>query len=307
MSTDTELAPMSDRLNRDAVDTGVIADSISCIPEEQRQSYHIKIVPATVFFNGSIYRDLIDLSSEKAYEMLQKAPEIWKTSAPSPEDYLEAYRTLGKDFDNILVVTISSKLSMFYSSAVAARQIFTEESPQTNIEIIDSHTVAAAEGLIVLAAARAIAAGKDFAEVVAIANSIKERVKFIGLLETIRFVYRTGRIPKVASEIGSMLSIKPILTGSNGSIRLAGAARKKQNGVIKMLRMMDSEVSHTEPVHVAVMHADALEQAKNLKDRISAEFNCVEIFITDFSPMMGYATGPGTLALAYYKEDGLAS
>ena len=206
---------------------------------------------------------------------------------------------------NILVVTISSKLSMFYSSALTARQILNDESPGTNIEVIDSQTVAAAEGLIVLAAARAVAWGKKFDEVVAIANHIRERVKFIGLLETIRFVYRTGRIPKVASELGSMLSIKPILTGSNGSIRLAAAARNKQNGVVKMLRMMSSEVSHTEPVHVAVMHADALEQAEKLKEKIAVEFNCAEIFVTDFSPMMGYATGPGTLALAYYKEDGL--
>ncbi len=287
------------------MDTAIIADSISCIPKEQRDSFHIKIVPATVYFNGNIYRDLIDLSSEKAYEMLQKAPEFWKTSAPSPEDYLEAYRELVKRFNNILVVTISSKLSMFYSSALTARQILNDESPGTNIEVIDSQTVAAAEGLIVLAAARAVAWGKKFDEVVAIANHIRERVKFIGLLETIRFVYRTGRIPKVASELGSMLSIKPILTGSNGSIRLAAAARNKQNGVVKMLRMMSSEVSHTEPVHVAVMHADALEQAEKLKEKIAVEFNCAEIFVTDFSPMMGYATGPGTLALAYYKEDGL--
>ena len=307
MSTDTGLTQLAERRGRTAVDIGIIADSISCIPKEQRDSYDIKIVPATIFFNGNIYRDLIDLSSEEAYELLQRAPEFWKTSAPSPEDYLEAYREMGNRFSGILVVTISSKLSMFYSSALAARQIFLEESPETNIEVIDSHTVAAAEGLIVLAAARAVAAGKDFPEVVAIANSIKERVKFIGLLETIRFVYRTGRIPKVASEVGSMLSIKPILTGSNGSIRLAGAARNKQNGITKMLRMMAGEVSNTEPVHIAVMHADALEQAKELRDKIAGEYNCVEIFITDFSPMMGYATGPGTLALAYYKEDGLDS
>ena len=289
------------------MDIAIIADSISCIPQEQRERYHIQIVPANVYFNGKTYRDLIDLSSEKAYELLQKAPEFWKTSAPSPKDYLEAYRELGKSSSSILVVTISSKLSMFYSSALAARQILNEESPGITIEVIDSKTVAAAEGLIVLAAARAAAAGKRFAEVIAIANSVKERVKFIGLLETIRFVYRTGRIPKVASELGSMLSIKPLLTGSNGNIRLAAAARNRQNGVNKMLRMMSSEVSKTEPVHVAVMHADAPTEARKLKEKVAAEFNCTEIFITDFSPMMGYATGPGTLAVAYYREDGLDS
>jgi DegV family protein with EDD domain len=284
------------------MDTAIIADSISCIPKEQVEKYSIKIVPTNVFFNGHIYRDLIDLSSEKAYELLEKAPEFWKTSAPSPEDYVEAYRELTKSVRNILVVTISSKLSAFYSSALNAREIFQQESPGILIEVIDSETAAAAEGLIVLAAARAVDEDKPFSEVVAIAMRVKERVKFIGLLETIRFVYRTGRIPKVASEIGSMLSIKPILTGAGGQIHFAAAARNKQNGIKKMLQMMRNQINNTGPVHVAVMHAEALREAIKLKETVASEFNCVEIFITNFSPVMGYATGPGTLALAYYKE-----
>ncbi|MCJ7515791.1 MAG: DegV family protein [Dehalococcoidia bacterium] len=286
------------------MDTAIIADSIACLTKKQVEEYGIRIIPVNILFNGQVYRDSVDLSSAKAYEFLEKAPEFWRSSAASPEDYLDLYRELSKHVPNVLVVTISSKLSMFYSSALAAKEIFKEESPETVVEVLDSQTAAAAEGLIVLAAARAVTEGKPFPEVVAIAKGVKDRVKFIGLLETIRFVYRTGRIPKVASEIGSMLSIKPVLTGSNGNIRLAAAARNKQNGVKKMLRMMRSDAGKVEPVHVAVMHADALSEARELKEKVAAEFNCVEIFITDFSPIMGYATGPGTLALAYYKEDG---
>jgi DegV family protein with EDD domain len=288
------------------METAIIADSIACIPKEQVDAYHIRIVPVNIFFNGHIYRDYIDLSSAKAYELLEKAPEFWKSSAASPEDYLDVYRELSRHAENILVVTISSKLSAFYSSALNAKEIFKNESPQTVIEVLDSETVAAAEGLIALAAARSATECRSFDEVVAIAIRIKERVKFIGLLETIRHVYRTGRMPKIASDIGSMLSIKPILTGSNGRINFAAAARTKQSGVEKMLKIMRKHVAGSEPVHVAVMHADALQEAQELKQRIAAEFNCAEIFITDFSPVMGYATGPGTLALAYYKEDRVA-
>lgn len=287
------------------METAIIADSIACIPKEQVDAYHIRIVPVNVFFNGHVYRDYIDLSSAKAYELLEKAPEFWKTSAASPEEYLDVYRELSPHTRNILVVTISSKLSAFYTSARNAKEIFKDESPQTVIEVLDSETVAAAEGLIALAAARSAAEGRSFDEVVAIAIKIKERVKFIGLLETIRHVYRTGRMPKIASDIGSMLSIKPVLTGTNGRINFAAAARTKESGVEKMLQIMRKHVANSGPVHVVVMHADALEEAQKLKERIAAEFNCVEIFITDFSPVMGYATGPGTLALAYYKEDEL--
>jgi len=289
--------------NKDTMGIAIIADSIACIPKKQAENYGIRIVPVNILFNGQVYRDFIDLSSAQAYEFLEKAPEFWKSSAASPDDYLRAYRELSKHACGILVVTISSKLSMFYTSAQNAKEMFKGESPQTAIEVIDSETAAAAEGLIALAAARAVAEGKPFDEVIAIAKKVKERVKFIGLLETIRHVYRTGRIPKVASEIGSMLSIKPVLTGSRGRINFAAAARTKQSGVEKMLQIMRGHVAGSEPVRVAVMHADALEEAEKLKKKVAAEFNCVEIFITDFSPVMGYATGQGTLALAYYKDE----
>ncbi len=83
---------------------------------------------------------------------------------------------------------------------------------------------------------------------------------------------------------------------------IAGAARTKQNGIEKMLGMMREQTSASQPIHVAVMHADALEEAQMLRERIAAEFNCVELFVTDFSPIMACATGRGTIALAFYNS-----
>ena len=283
-------------------ETAVIVDSIACIPREQAENFKIRIVPANIFFNGNLYHDLIDLTPAQAYDFLDRAPEFWKSSAASPEDYAEAYRELSKNARNILVITISSKLTMFYHSARAAKEIVQKELSSTVIEILDSETVAAAEGLIALAAARAANEGKAFDKVITIGKKVKEQVRFLGLLETIRHVYRTGRIPKLASQIGSLLSLKPILTGADGVIRFAGAVRTKQSGIEKMLNMMREQTGNAEPIHVAVMHADIAEEAQILKERVATEFNCVELFVTDFSPIMAYATGRGTLALAFYKS-----
>ena len=283
-------------------ETAVVADSIACIPRELAENFGIRIVPANIFFNGKLYRDLIDLTPAQAYEFLNRTPQFWKSSAASPEDYAEAYRELLKNARDILVITISSKLSMFYESARAAKEIVEKELSSAVVEILDSETVAAAEGLIALAAARAARAGKTFAEVIAIARQVKERVRFLGLLETIRHVYRTGRIPKLASQIGSLLSLKPILTGADGVIRFAGATRTKRGGIEKMLSMMREQTGHSGQIHVAVMHADAAEEAQILRERIASEFNCAELFVTDFTPIMAYATGRGTLALAFYKS-----
>lgn len=280
----------------------IVVDSIACITKEQAERYKIGIVPVSIFFNGKVYRDGVDLSAAQAYEFLSKASELWEASAASPEDYLRVYRELGQYAESILVITMSSELSMLYNSALLARELIKEELPQISIEVLDSQTAAAAEGLIALAAAQAATEGKTFDEVIVIAKKVSERVKFIGLLETIRHVYRTGRIPKAASQIGSMLSVKPLLTGSDGLIRFAATARTKQSGVEKMLHLMRNQAGNSEPIRVAVMHANTLTEAEELKDRIAAEFNCAELFITDFSPVMGYATGRGTLAVAFYRE-----
>jgi DegV family protein with EDD domain len=283
-------------------ETAIIADSIACIPRELAENLRIRIVPANILFDDKLYRDLTDLTPAQAYRFLDSAPQFWKSSAASPEDYAEAFRELAKNARNILVITISSKISMFYESARAAKEMVKKELSPTVIEVLDSQTVAAAEGLIALAAARAAKEGKTFQEVKTIARKVRGRVRFLGLLETIRHVYRTGRIPKLASQIGSLLSLKPILTGADGVIRFVSAARSKRSGIEKMLTMMRKQTGHSGQIHVAVMHADAAEEAQLLRERIAAEFNCAELFITDFTPIMAYATGKGTVALAYYQS-----
>jgi len=122
------------------------------------------------------------------------------------------------------------------------------------------------------------------------------------LLDTIRHIYRTGRIPKAASQVGSVLNIRPILSSSSGLIRFKGIARNREHGINRLLRQLRDQVGGS-PVHVAVMHAYALDEAEKLKERISSEFNCVELWVVEMSPVMGYATGTGTMGLAFYTED----
>lgn len=165
---------------------------------------------------------------------------------------------------------------------------------------MDSQLATASEGFVALAAARAAAEGKDLAEVSAAANEIKNKVSSIILLDTIRHVYRSGRIPKIASQVGSMFNIRPILTIS-GVVHFKGAVRNRKHGIERILQMMRDKVGQ-KPIHVAVMHAYALEEAKKLKERVASEFNCAELWLSEFSPVMGYACGTGTLGLAFYTE-----
>jgi DegV family protein with EDD domain len=279
----------------------VVTDSIACLTQELVDRYDIGIVPITICAGDRVYRDWVDITPSGAYELFLKDPEKFSSSPAAPESYLEAYREASKQAEAILCIVLSSKLSTGYDMACVAREEARTELPQTSIEVLDSQNVTAAEGFIALAAAREASEGKDLAEVVQAAEKIRDRVKFVILLDTIRYVYRTGRIPKIASQVGSMLNVKPILTSVSGLVKFAAVVRSRERGIDRLLKIMRDKAGQ-DPVHVAVMHAYAPDEAGRLKERISSEFNCAELWLTEFSPVMGYACGTGTVGFAFYKD-----
>ena len=280
----------------------IVTDSLACLTKELAEQYEISVVPLNIHSNGKVYKDWVDITPDEAYELFLKNPESWGSSAPSPMDYLKVFRELGKRTKNILCITVSSKLSTTHDVAKLAREQAEAELPQTSIEVVDSQLATAAEGLVALAAAQAARAGKSLAEVVKVAEGVRGKVTFVALLDTVRHVYRSGRIPKIAALAGAMLNIRPLLTISSGVVHFMGAVRNREHGIERMLKLVKAKVGQR-PVHVAVMHAYALEEAEKLKERVASAFNCVELWLTEFSPLMGYATGTGTLGLAFYPED----
>jgi len=284
-----------------ANNVAIVTDSISCLTRELIDGYGIEIVPIRLLVQGKVYRDSVDITPSEAYALFLQDPEKFNTSPASPGHYLEAYHQASDRARSILCVTLSSKLSTGYDMARLAKEQAKTELPATSIEVLDSQNVTAAEGFVVLVAARAAAEGKDLAEVIKVAEEVRDKVTFIALLDTIRHVYRTGRIPKVAARVGAMLNIKPILSSSGGLVRFNGIARNRKKGINRLLSIMRGKVGQS-PVHVAVMHAYIPNEAEMLKERVAVEFNCVELWVTEFSPVMGYATGTGTLGLAFYRD-----
>jgi DegV family protein with EDD domain len=279
----------------------VITDSIACLTKELVAQYGIRIAPINLYFEDKVYRDWVDITPDEAYEIFLKDPDAFKTSGINPSEWMEACREASRETDSIVCITLSSKLSMVYDSVLGAKKRLEKEIPGLSVAVIDSQTVTATEGFVALAAARAAQEGKSLPEVVEAAEEVKGKVALVAFLDTIRHVYRTGRIPKIAALAGSILSIKPILTVTEGVVKFMGVVRSHERGIRRMLKKMREKVGQ-KPVHVAVMHAFAQEEGEKLKERVAAEFNCVELWLTGFSPVMGYATGTGTLGLAFYPD-----
>jgi len=279
----------------------VVTDSLACLTKELVEQYGIEIIPINFYAGGKLYKDWVDITPSQAYELFLKDPETFKTSAASPDDCLRAFRNASRRAKDIVCITVSVKLSSVYNVAHDSREIAKPELPGTNIEIIDSETATPAEGFVALAAARAAEAGKNLSEVCHAARQVKDKVHCVVFLDTIRHVYRSGRIPKIASQVGSILNIKPIFTVS-GAVHFTSAVRNRQHGIKRILEMTREKVGQ-KPVHVSVFHAYDLDEAIKLKERVAQEFNCVEIWLGEFSPVMGYACGTGAIGLTFYTED----
>jgi DegV family protein with EDD domain len=278
-----------------------MADSIGCIPRDLVETYGIEIVAPNIYWNGSVYRDWLDITPGQAYELLQKDPEAFSTAAPSPGDLADTYRKISETAESLLFVTVSSKVSTLHNAAIAAKGLLKDELPDTRIEVLDSRTCTGAEGFVVMAAARVASEGKSLAEVIDAAKSVRDRVDLLFVLDTVRHAYRTGRIPRLASRVGSLLDVKPVMGWWDGAARFKSMTRSREKGVEQIFSLMRSRVGGKR-VHVAVHHTDAAEEGEKLKERVRQEFDCVDLWLTEFSPIMGYSAGRGALGLAFYAE-----
>ena len=281
----------------------IVTDTTACIPREQVEEYAIELVPIQIIFGDKVYLDGIDISPAEFYTLLRQAEKLPTTSGSLPGPFLEAYCKASQRAPSILCITLSSKLSGVFNSARLAMEMAKEALPNVVIEVIDCGTAAAAQGLVVLAAAKAAALGKSLVEVVDIARSVMPRVNLFATLDTLYYLVKGGRVPKVAALASSLLKIKPIFTVNGGEAHPVTNVRTNPGAMKRILKIMGQKIVKGQPLHVAVMHADALDRAIVLRNQISSRFDCAELFITEFTPVMGAHTGPGVIGVAFYSGE----
>jgi len=261
------------------------------------------VVPIELIIDGRVYRDGIDISPTEFYALLRQAKKRPTTSGSLPGPYLEAYREASKRVSSILCITESSKFSGMFNSARIAMEMAQTALNNVVIEVIECATAAAGMGLVALAAARAAASGKSLTEVVEVARGVMQRVSLFATLDILHYLVKGGRVPKAAALASSLLQIKPVFTVNQGDAHTVALPRSTPSAVKRMLKLMGQRVVKGQPLYVAVMHADALNEAIALRNRISSQFDCAELFLTEFTPGMGVHTGPGVIGVAFYSGD----
>ena len=283
-------------------EVAIVTDTTACIPKEMVEKYGIEVVPIELIVDGKVYQDGIDISPSEFYALLRQAKGLPTTSGSLPSPFLEAYRRASQRAEGVLCITESSKFSGMCNSARVAIEMAKEALPNVVIEVLECATAAVGQGLVVLAAARAAALDKSLAQVVATASSIMQRVSLYATLDTLDYLVKGGRVPKAAALASSLLQIKPIFNVSDGEAHPVTNARTNHGALKCILKLMEQKIIKEQALHVAVMHADSLDRAIALRDQISSRFDCAELFITEFTPVMGVHTGPGVIGVAFYED-----
>jgi DegV family protein with EDD domain len=281
----------------------IVTDSTACLPPQLVKQYNIEVVPVVYIIDGKAYRDGLDMTGAEFYLRLKQAKKLPTTSGSLTQSYVEAFQRASQKADHILCLTISSKLSGMFDSARLASQTAQKVIPGININVIDSCTAAGAQGLVVIAAARAAAAGESLEEVVKIAQNVIERVYLFAMLDTLTYLVKGGRAPRAAAIATSILQIKPIFTISAGVASSFTNVRTKHHALSRLVKIVAEKKVPGLPFHSVVMHADALKDARIVMEEIRTRIKPDEQWLCEFTPVMGVHTGPGLVGAAFYSGD----
>jgi len=195
----------------------------------------------------------------------------------------------------VLAILVSQKLSGTIQSAQSAKDMF----PGARIEIVNSESTAMAMGFQVLAAARAAEAGKSFDEVLAVAKDARNHTGVVLVVDTLEFLHRGGRIGGAARLLGTALNLKPILELQDGVIEAVERVRTRSKAQARLLSLLEERINGRPNLRLAVLHAAAEQEARQLLDEAAKRLNPMETVFSEVSPVVGAHVGPGTLGLCY--------
>ena len=281
----------------------LVCDSSVCLPPDIVDELGLHVVPLELTLDGKTYLDGVDITPQEFYSLLAGCEKLPTTAAPSPSSFIKAFADGAAYAESVLCLTLLSTVSATYDAAVAAAEVARGVLPDTNIEVMDTCTAAGGQGLVVLAAARAAAQEADLLQVKAEAQRVMQGVNLIAFLDTLQYISKGGRIPRIAAWAGSALKLKPIIELSQGEIRPLERPRTRKRAMERLLTLVRNREGDG-LIRANVMHAMALDDALILKERLLSEFNCVEALVSEFTPVMGTHTGPGLLGIAFHRKEG---
>lgn len=270
----------------------IVTDSVADIPGQVAEELGITIVPLNVRFGTETYRDGIELTADEFFDRLSHSNIMPVSTVPSPAAYSEVYDKLAEETDEILVLTLTSKLSGTHEVALQSTGLMKKKC---RVEVIDTKLAAMAEGLVVITAARLAQTGAGLNEVMDNAYHNIPRSEMYAAFDTLEYLQRGGRIGKAQSLLGSILNINPIIGLQDGEIIPISRERSRAKAID---HLYNCAASYSRIEDMAVEHATSSDEAEILIERLGSIFPKERIYRSRATPVMSTHTGPGVLVLS---------
>jgi len=270
----------------------VVTDSACDLPQALVDELAIAIVPLTIRFGSEEFVDRRDLTPDEFWSRCAASPVLPETAAPSPGAFQAAFQQAGADgYAGVVCVSLSSALSATHQAAVKGA-----EELDIPVRVIDSTSITLGQGIMVLAGARAAAAGKSLDDVAGTVEDLVPRTRVFGALDTLEYLKKGGRIGSARALLGSVLSVKPILRIQDGVV----AEESKQRTRGRALAYLVDNVKAAGPIENLGVLNGAAPDVEAFLDMLGALYPREEIVVGDIGPVIGSHCGPGTIGVTYH-------
>jgi DegV family protein with EDD domain len=275
----------------------VVTDSACDLTEERAEELGVRIVPLSIRFGLEEFVDREQLSTKEFWDRVVTGTEVPETAAPAPGAFRKVFEESAEQGkDGVLCVTLSSKLSATYQAAcTAAAELSDQIKNRLEIRVIDSLTLTLGQGLLVLAAVELAEEGASLDEVAAAVEEMSTRTRVYGVVESLDFLRRGGRIGGAAHLVGSLLSIKPVIEVRNGVVEVESKQRTRPRS-LQYLAGKALEAGPIERLGVANGAASDIDDVLDILRKADTQH---ETIVTDLGPVIGSHAGPGTIGVCF--------
>lgn len=274
----------------------LVTDSTCDLPQEWRNRLDLTVVPINIQFGTETYLEGVTIDESTFYRRVNELGMIPKTSQPAPGVLADVYRRLGAAGDEVLSLHITGKLSGTVNSAEQARKMVAD---QVRVQVFDSLAGSAGLGFMVWEAHTLAQAGATMEDILARLSYIREHIQIALTLKTLKYAQMSGRVTTIQHVLASLLDLKPIITLEAGSLDVTGRRRTRRQALARLLDLVEERVG-TGPLNLAVIHAHAPQDARQVLGQAQLRFRCEHSFVAPLATSIAANLGPGTLGVAAY-------
>lgn len=278
--------------------TAIVTDSTAYLTLEERNSYNVHMIPLSVNIEGTFYDEEIDITASEFYDRVRGAAEFPKTTQPSVGKFVELYETLGKDYDEIVTIHLSSGISGTFQGAVQAGAMV----EGINVHAFDSEVAAYLQGFYVKEAAKLASKGASGEQIMTHLNDLKDTMDDYIIVDDLQHLQRGGRLSAAAALIGGLLQVKPILTFQNKVIVPFEKIRTRKKALRRVEEQLASAVEKHGALQATVIHANCEDEAREWMKSLEAAYPTVDFTLSYFGPVIGTHLGEGAMAMGWIKK-----